>query len=295
MQTDRIRARDAFIRKVRTARFAKGLFCPRCKHRKVIRWGVRDGRQRYKCKKCGRLFNDLTGTPAAYLKKIHLLEDHSHCMHDSLTLRRVAKKLGIHVSTAFKWRHRHAGWLHRTDKEVLTGWIEMEMLRFAYSRKGERGLAARRKRGVGEAWFTSDPPVRVIFALDRLGNCANGVFISRQLVPGEVEKMLISRFHECSGIIAGTGLHHVVRAAAVRRGFPVVRAGWDDADLPAALFQHTRSAINYTHILLAWLEKFCGVATKYLANYLAWHGALDRSRRQSFEAVLLRWCNAPAS
>ena len=43
--------------------------CPHCQGLHVVRNGHADGRQRYKCRDCGRSFNTLTGTPLARLRR----------------------------------------------------------------------------------------------------------------------------------------------------------------------------------------------------------------------------------
>lgn len=50
---------------VRRMRWPEGVCCPHCEAREVTRQGHDDTqpqRQRYECKSCGRLFDDLTGT-----------------------------------------------------------------------------------------------------------------------------------------------------------------------------------------------------------------------------------------
>src|SRR5579864_6513230 len=42
--------------------------CPHCKSQRLVRNGMADGLQRYKCRTCGKTFNALTGTPLARLR-----------------------------------------------------------------------------------------------------------------------------------------------------------------------------------------------------------------------------------
>ena len=54
---------------VRQHRWKNGVKCPYCGSSKVIRYGKAPNRpyvQSYRCKDCGRQFNDLTGTPFAF-------------------------------------------------------------------------------------------------------------------------------------------------------------------------------------------------------------------------------------
>ena len=51
--------------------FKEGLIYPHCRGTHIVLWGKRKNIQRYRCKECQKLFNDLTGTPLAYPKKTH--------------------------------------------------------------------------------------------------------------------------------------------------------------------------------------------------------------------------------
>ena len=42
--------------------------CPHCKSERLVRNGMADGLQRYKCRACAKAFNTLTGTPLARLR-----------------------------------------------------------------------------------------------------------------------------------------------------------------------------------------------------------------------------------
>jgi len=45
--------------------------CPWCEGEKVVRWGKSHGLGRWRCKKCRKTFNALTGTPLARLRMKH--------------------------------------------------------------------------------------------------------------------------------------------------------------------------------------------------------------------------------
>jgi transposase-like protein len=50
---------------VRSLRWPEGVLCPHCRNEHVIKFGrdeTQENRQRYRCKSCGRCFDDLTGT-----------------------------------------------------------------------------------------------------------------------------------------------------------------------------------------------------------------------------------------
>jgi hypothetical protein len=63
---------------IREAAMARGPICPDCLGRDVVRWGKRNGIQRYRCKPCARCFTEFTGT---VLEGLHLRDKFlSFCM-----------------------------------------------------------------------------------------------------------------------------------------------------------------------------------------------------------------------
>lgn len=43
--------------------------CVHCGSENIVRWGINRGLQRFRCKCCGKTFNELTGTPLAQMRK----------------------------------------------------------------------------------------------------------------------------------------------------------------------------------------------------------------------------------
>ena len=89
-----------------TAAEAAGPACPYCQSEAVGRWGSANGMRRYRCKPCNVALNCLTGTPLAQLHKRELWGEHAQALVDGISLRKVADRIGVHVETAFRWRHR---------------------------------------------------------------------------------------------------------------------------------------------------------------------------------------------
>ena len=92
-------------------RFACGAMCQRCESKRVIRHGHANGLQRYRCRECGKTFNALSGTPLNRLHKRDKWLQQAEALQDGQTLRKVARTLNIHLSTAptagaiVFWRH----------------------------------------------------------------------------------------------------------------------------------------------------------------------------------------------
>ena len=77
-----------------------------CRSTAVKKWGSANGLGRYRCKQCGVTFNALTGTPLAQLHKRELWAAHAQTLVEGISLRKVAERIGVDLTTAFRWRHR---------------------------------------------------------------------------------------------------------------------------------------------------------------------------------------------
>ena len=63
MPPESLPERDTCIELLRDKRWKKGLRCINCLSQEIVRNGLRDdGIQQYRCKECGRSFNDRSGT-----------------------------------------------------------------------------------------------------------------------------------------------------------------------------------------------------------------------------------------
>ena len=65
-------------------------FCPHCKSSEKVRWGKRQGIQRYKCKACKKTYNSLSGTPLARLRKKELWLEYASCLVNGVSIRKAA-------------------------------------------------------------------------------------------------------------------------------------------------------------------------------------------------------------
>jgi transposase-like protein len=264
------------VQAVREARFAHGLICPHCESRKVIRWGGFSGRQRYRCKSCRRTFSDLTRTAFAYAKKIGKWPHYLVLMRQGRTLRASAARLEIQVSTAFRWRHALLSPMREVDRVRLTGTVEVKELLFAHSRKGSRNLNGARKRGARSGGWRWNQVARdhVLLALSRVGAAHSCTIGGDAVVIQNVREWAARR-------LAGrcTLYGRMPRAGAF--GSPIRAAGHDYQMLRIITAgnglstHHTRNVDAYGRRLLSWIQRFRGVASRYLDNYLLWHRRVD--------------------
>jgi len=80
--------------------------CPKCQSPRVVRNGHANGLQRYQCRGCAVTFNALTGTPLARLRQRVKWLGQAQALHAGLSVRKAAAEMGVHRTTAFRWRHR---------------------------------------------------------------------------------------------------------------------------------------------------------------------------------------------
>lgn len=248
------------------ARFAHDPHCPHCRSERVGKWGSANGLARYRCKDRRVTFNALTGTPLAHLHKRELWIGHAQALVDGISLRKVAARLNVDLTTAFRWRHRFLKAPKERKVKALEGTVEADETYFLYSEKG-----ARKRGGTAEKPGLSAEQVPVLVARDR--NKAT----TDHMLPDRSE----------ASIAAVLGPVVAKSAILVSDGAKAYRAFANDAGIVHVALNisagehrwgiyHVQNINNYCSRLKTWMRRFNGVATKYLPSYLGWHRADDR-------------------
>jgi transposase-like protein len=280
---DRLRQIDELVTAFRRTRFPRGIECPRCLGNEVQKWGGFSGRRRYRCMSCGRTFSDLTGTPAAYLKKVECLPSYAACLGQSLSVRVAARAVGVAPTTAFRWRHRLLGGLEIKHPEMVGGWIEISSRRVPASCKGQRGLARPARRRGPSPSSMPVPRTSIVIAVDRYAGLVTASISNQKVAARELESAIGNRCLGGPTIVALEG-----RLGPAARFARRIGGSFRDARNPRSVDQ-IPAARAYGQELLDWMERFHGVATKYLPNYLSWHRTLTYARRHGLGETVLRW------
>ena len=87
--------------------------CPHCGGDDIRRWGKASGKPRYRCVRCRKTFNPLTGTPLAGLHYPDRWQDQARALISGETIAKAATRCGVDYTTAFRWRHRFLEALNR--------------------------------------------------------------------------------------------------------------------------------------------------------------------------------------
>ncbi|WP_020654257.1 IS1595 family transposase [Massilia niastensis] len=275
---------DRVVEAIAQARAARRC-CPACASKCCHRHGHANGLQRYRCRQCGRTFNDLTGTPLARLRHRAKWLDYLDTMLDSKSVRAAAKAVGVHRNTSFRWRHRflHLAKLDRPSS--LKGIAEADEMFLLESQKGSRKLdrPPRKRGGVARRRGISRELDCILVARDRTGQTVDyvtgrGAVTTRQLHQHlrpvlDPEVLLVTDPHAAYRAFA--------REAGIAHQTVSLRAG---ERVRGAI--HVQNVNAYHRRFREWLARFHGVASRYLPNYLGWQWALDGGRISSAEQLL---------
>lgn len=258
--------------------------CPHCKSERLVRNGMADGLQRYKCRTCGKTFNALTGTPLARLRHKDKWLEQTQALADGLTVHRAAEFLGVAPSTAFRWRHRFLRVPKGVKPGTLAGVAELDETYFLESYKGRKVFSRppRKRGGRASKRGLSREQIPVLVARDRSGATTDYVLTDtrKAAVMALLQPLLPTDAVVCSdgaGSISQAakelGLeHHAILTSSGRHAV----GAW-----------HIQNVNAYHSRLKTWVRRFCGVATHYLENYLGWFRALDRMPRSHAQPAQL--------
>jgi transposase-like protein len=252
----------------RRLRFGERPSCPRCGDDRVHRWGSFSGRKRYRCVGCRRTFSDFTATPLAYIKKLSAWSPYCLCMRGGLPIRTAARLVGISSATAFRWRHRILPAQDFDTTSVMGRAVTVGETWFQQSEKGSRTLdrPPRRRR----IWHRCDAtPVWVLVARDERTRIATAVVGLRRPDPDDIIAALGHRLRPDAELMSRYGWYGAPARAADRLEIPHRDAGITAPQVVAVRFYSVR--------MRRWLQRFRGVATRYLANYLAWFRFVEGS------------------
>ena len=128
--------------------------------------------KRYRCKDCAKTFNALTGTPLAQLHRRDVWFSYASAVADGLSLRKAARRCGISLDTAFRWRHRFLSTAKDVKAKVVKGIVEADETFIRKSSKGSKrlvGRGPRRRGGAAKPGLSSDDYAPVLIVRDRHG------------------------------------------------------------------------------------------------------------------------------
>lgn len=251
--------------------------CPHCNSTNFIRNGISTGVQRYKCKSCHKTFKDSTGTPLHWLHKKEKIDKYLTTLRKGLSVRKAAKYTGVSKNTAFAWRHKLLSSLamRPTAKEdvAIAG---MAIIRTPYSAKGRQKEPEKHTYQSKSMLIITDRSLSITkvqhFKSTKDASRVINNFINKGYSATLPDKLLTKAIKQQDKISK-------IKVLSKRN-------------------RYKHKATSIICELEEWMEKFRGVASKYLQHYWSWYTSInttktlkDETRSFNFWAISSRSLN----
>lgn len=225
-------------------------FCPYCKSINFHKNG-KDYKhvQRYRCIKCNRTFKSTTNKANHGLHKQQLVKKYLRALELGMSVRKAAHFTGISKNTSFAWRHKFLSSLN-THKLVQSSASikQIQIFNLEYSAKGRLKPPETHTGDVKNLMILESGHIRII-----------------QLKPlkqvQEMSKLLY--FEMQNGVIAPR--KDALLTKSLRH------SGINNAVANPFKNKAQEKLLNSCVRLFQWMQRFRGVASKYLQHYWNWH------------------------
>lgn len=271
------------------SKFSNGIFCPKCGCiENIVKFGKYKEFQRYKCKDCSSTFTAKSNSIFhKSTKSMEIWRKYIDYLLNSASLRKSARLCGISLPTAFFWRHKILDALRKKldkNKEKLQGIIESDETYFRLSFKGSRRLPIGRKphtRGEkASKRGLSKEQVCIACGLDRQGNILSKMSNLGKVAANNLIKVYSGKVEKQS--IFCTDSEKAYIKFAEKKGYKLVQIKSGKHKLGIYHINHVNAFHNN---LKQFMDKFRGVATKYLDNYLTWNLSNKLTNKDIFNSV----------
>lgn len=258
-------------------RFHEGVCCPHCGLVDVKKNGkTKTGHQRFQCKGCGKSFTYATRTIFHGAKlPLDTYLRYVHCMMHGMTVRATAYECRISKNAAFFLRHKILDALQEMQSKLkLDGIVEADETFFRISFKGNHSRSQffsmprephmrgerSKKRGI------SLEKVCVPCAVNRDGKSIAQIANLGRASVRSISSVFGGRISPDA--VLCTDKHNAYVGFAEREGINLLQLKSTQRVSGTLGIQHIN---GYHSQLKTFMERFHGVATKYLNNYLVGH------------------------
>jgi len=271
---------------VEDKRFADGRFCPICGSVHIARNGHRkDGTQRFICRDCGKSFVVTSGSIAHGTRKsLAVWEKYIDCMLAGFSIRKSATVCGIHQDTSFIWRHKILDALQNMVSNVkLDGIIEADETFFSVSYKGNHKRSkvpmprpAHHRGSSIHLRGLSHEKVCVPCAIDRNGMSICRISNTARVQTAGLDKVFGNHIVDGSTFVTDKASAYI--KFAKKNNVNLIRLK-SESDSRRGIYNLQRIN-NYHGRLKAFMERFRGVSSKHLNNYLVWNNFVNYSKEE---------------
>lgn len=233
--------------------------CPYCNSTKFIRNGKSKNIQCYKCKECNKRFKDTTNTPLHWLHKKEKVGKYLEALKEGISVRKAAKYTGISKNTSFNWRHKFLCSLNGITPETKNNEISgAAIIDLPFSNKGSTKHQDKLGQTVQSLLIITNNDVWI----KKINTKQQPVKLAK-----EIEKRIVK------GNI--TIVPNKKLTSAIQHQDNI------DTISNKLLSKKLVKTINdKVEALTKWMERFQGVASKYLQHYWDWFVSLEESQQQ---------------
>lgn len=228
--------------------------CPHCKSTKFIRFG-KDGKiQKYSCKQCNKIFRATTGSPIHGMHKKEKAKTYLMALYCGCSVRKAAQRTGISINTSFNWRHKFLTSLVQTFiGENMAEKATVSLIKMKYSAKGRRKEPEKHQKPTKNIQIITEGQIRILKLPPNSTTISANMVLKEQInttvctiVPN---KMLTAAFSRIPDV------NKTLNSKQKRQQMAISRQKTSD--------------------MLHWMERFRGVASKYLQQYWSWYSTLN--------------------
>jgi len=219
----------------------------------------------------------------ARLRRREQWASYTQALIAGVSVREAASRCAINKNTAFLWRHRFLELISQHQAEHEEGIVEADETFFLESFKGARSLPRqpRKRGGVGRTRGFSEDHIPVLVVRDR--HQATADFILERIDAQHISAVLAPLIDKdailCTdgaSVYSAFAKREGIRHEAIRTKGPRSRGVF-----------HIQNVNAYDSRLKGWMNRFNGVATKYLKNYLGWRRLLERYQKEITPVICL--------
>ncbi len=270
---------------IHTLENINGVKCPHCGSEKVMRNGkMKNKTPRFYCNNCKKGYSLYTGTYLQNIKKKNKLFEYIPLkMSEEGSLRMCSKVIGISLDTSFEWNKKVFGSLQENLSTGMEGIVELIVVEDKTSRKGEKP----------DDFYNFKPPspdtdpkkkhqktpklvipekknekVQIAVSFSRKGEFDLKVVHLGDLDKSELKQHLYSKLKRCKKILIEDS--PIVKLFLQERKLSYYVCNDHHKGKCRNQYFDVQTARTIYKKFCGWMERFVGVATKYLQNYMKW-------------------------
>ncbi len=254
--------------------------CPKCGKSHFILNGKKKGVQYFLCKSCGRSFNEFSGTTISYLKKKEKLQAYFMLMLTGSGIKDCSDALDISNQTSFDWRHKIISSLGEYVPDKYLGITEMIDISEPFSRKGQGAKA----KQIGQKGKITNPacnrkaesirngeykPLSLVAIGDRISHFEITIIQQGGLQEEELKNHLGKKLNKVKKLCLSD--HPILKQFAGKRKISYFIRKKDQKVKGCNQYYDTKTIESRYLKLFAFMDRFHGVSSSYLQNYLYWY------------------------